>query len=523
MSEWKCVATLAELRCEGRLVVRHSGKQIALFDTDEGVLACNNRCPHEGYPLSEGTLDSGCVLTCNWHNWKFDLRTGENLLDGDRLRTYPVDVRGDVIWLDLADPPKDARRARALANLEEAFNDNDYARIARELGRLELLGDDLADALALGVRWSHERMRYGWTHAFAAAADWLTLHDEFQDAEARFACVLEALAHMAGDVLREPQHPFTDRRERYDEDKFVASMEREDEASAVAMIRGAVDADAGFAELEPGLTRAALAHYQGFGHALIYTGKAGELVARLGGRAAEPVLTSLVRYVVNARREDLIPEFAAYTPAIASWGSGTEPPDHRAFAGLGTTKALERAAASSAADPLAQHAALLGANAANLLAFDMRHQDEVRTQISTNVSWLDFTHALTFGHAVRTQCQRLPSQWPMGLAQMACFAGRNSPFTLDEVDIVGWRVSDHAAFFANTIEALPDHDRDEFIVSAHLLKTVLAARAEVRAGLPGDVAELVVAAVNRFVHSPLRLKHVMRTVHQARKFVSLDG
>ncbi|MEO2091127.1 MAG: Rieske (2Fe-2S) protein, partial [Gemmataceae bacterium] len=41
------------------------------------IRAISNRCPHEGYPLHQGVLKQ-CVLTCNWHNWKFDLRDGSN-------------------------------------------------------------------------------------------------------------------------------------------------------------------------------------------------------------------------------------------------------------------------------------------------------------------------------------------------------------------------------------------------------------------------------------------------------------
>ena len=80
------------LRAKGRAVLRRGGKQIALFHTADGVFACNNRCPHEGYPLREGNLD-GCILTCNWHNWKFDLKTGANHFGGERLRVYPVALR----------------------------------------------------------------------------------------------------------------------------------------------------------------------------------------------------------------------------------------------------------------------------------------------------------------------------------------------------------------------------------------------------------------------------------------------
>ena len=63
--------SLAELAEKGKAVVRHDGRQILLVHGADGIFACVNRCPHEGYPLSEGTLTDGCVLTCNWHNWKF--------------------------------------------------------------------------------------------------------------------------------------------------------------------------------------------------------------------------------------------------------------------------------------------------------------------------------------------------------------------------------------------------------------------------------------------------------------------
>ena len=50
------VADLEELRARGAMVVKRGKKQIALFASGPAVYACNNRCPHEGYPLSEGTL-----------------------------------------------------------------------------------------------------------------------------------------------------------------------------------------------------------------------------------------------------------------------------------------------------------------------------------------------------------------------------------------------------------------------------------------------------------------------------------
>ena len=75
---WEKATTLDRLKRDGRTVAKIGSRQIAVFETGSGILACNNRCPHEGYPLKEGSLDGACVLTCNWHNWKFDLKTGAN-------------------------------------------------------------------------------------------------------------------------------------------------------------------------------------------------------------------------------------------------------------------------------------------------------------------------------------------------------------------------------------------------------------------------------------------------------------
>ena len=136
-------------------------------------LACNNRCPHEGYPLVEGALDADCVLTCNWHNWKFDLKTGATLYGGDNLRIYPVKVEDGAVWLDIRDPPAAERAERALEHLELALAEFDTARIARELARLGKAGAEPELALVRVIQGTHARLRDGMTHAYAAAEAWL--------------------------------------------------------------------------------------------------------------------------------------------------------------------------------------------------------------------------------------------------------------------------------------------------------------------------------------------------------------
>ena len=158
-----------------------------------------------------------------------------------------------------------------------------------------------------------------------------------------------------------------------------------------------------------------------------------------------------------------------------------------------------------------------------MLAYDSSCQESYERPLQDNVGWLSFTHGLTFANAVRRQCTKFPELWPAGLLQMACFSGRNAPYTDASIDPAPWQVADPEAFFEAAIDGLLDHGKEEFIVSVHLVKTLLAARQEVRADPDGPASVLMVAALNRFLHAPLKRKHLRRTVRQAMAFVQLDG
>ena len=518
------VAAFEELRDKGRIVVKRDGKQVALFNSEKGVFACNNRCPHEGYPLVEGTLTGGCVLTCNWHNWKFDLDGGETLVGGDVLRLYPAVVRDGSIWLDLSDPPAEEVTAKALQSLRASFDDMDYGRMAREIARLQKSGADPNDALRAALGWTHDRFEFGTTHAHAAAADWLTLAERHaKDPAMRLVPVVEAVAHLAWDSLREPAYPFAEEVGEWGSDRFVDAVEQEDEDAAVVMARGAIAGGACYADLEPALARAALAHYGDFGHSAIYVYKVGALAARLGPDALEPLLLPLVRSLVYARREDLIPEFRSYADELAAWdGKGAKLPRHEDFVGLGVKRAMTRVHESSA-HPNALHGALLAAGAFNLLRFNVDLQDKTDKPVSQNASWLDFTHAITFGNAVHVLCRRYPDLWPRALLQMACFVGRNTGFVDADQNVEEWSVDDADAFFEAEFLRLFDHGEFEYIVACHRLKTLEAAREEVAIRPETPEASMLSAGVNRYLGGPFKRKHTLRTARQSLAFVAAEG
>jgi len=520
---WIDVASLDALEVKGKLVVRHDGRQILLLATQDGIVACANRCPHEGYPLSEGTL-AGCVLTCNWHNWQFDLASGETLVGGDLLPRYPVEVAGGRIRLDLTPPDPAARRQAILDSVRAALDDQDEQRLVRETARLMQLSADPLDAVRTAIDWAAERLEFGTTHAVAAASGWLTLWRQRPGTAEGLAALGEILGHLADDARSGRQFPFPAGASRWDEAAFLAAFERQDEAAALGLLRGALEAGLAPAAFQPTLIAAALTHYADFGHSLIYVEKSFELIEALGPGSAQPLLLLLGRSLIYATREDLIPEFRDYAAEYLAWGRGSgsaEPLDPAMLDRVTANQAMRVVAGwSEAHPPEAIFSALLAAAASSLLRADARLFARTDGKLAENVGWLDFTHALTFAEAGLASARRLPALWPAVLLQLACFIGRNSGYLDRDLDVARWAVADVERFVATETAALLDHGRDRFIISAHLQKTLLAGTALMRA-CPEHSA-LLAAALNRFLDAPIKGRHILRTARQMAALVEAE-
>jgi nitrite reductase (NADH) small subunit len=77
--------------------VEAGDEKVALAHCEGGFYAIQHSCLHLHGPLGEGRLE-GCVLSCPWHGWQYDVRTGQNEFDlAIQLRTYDVQVEdGEV-------------------------------------------------------------------------------------------------------------------------------------------------------------------------------------------------------------------------------------------------------------------------------------------------------------------------------------------------------------------------------------------------------------------------------------------
>jgi nitrite reductase (NADH) small subunit/3-phenylpropionate/trans-cinnamate dioxygenase ferredoxin subunit len=76
MSEFVTIARTEDIPPGSGRTVDINGVWIALFNVDGSFFAVDNTCPHAGGPIGEGKL-SGEIVTCPWHGWQFNVRTGE--------------------------------------------------------------------------------------------------------------------------------------------------------------------------------------------------------------------------------------------------------------------------------------------------------------------------------------------------------------------------------------------------------------------------------------------------------------
>ena len=64
-----------------------AGRTICLTRFEGRYGALDNKCPHQGGPLGEGSIENG-LLRCPWHGWDFDPLTGRAPGHDDGVEAY---------------------------------------------------------------------------------------------------------------------------------------------------------------------------------------------------------------------------------------------------------------------------------------------------------------------------------------------------------------------------------------------------------------------------------------------------
>lgn len=395
------------------------------------IQVLDDRCPHQGYPLSQGHAQDG-VLTCKWHNWKFEAATGECTFGGEGVRHFSSVVEDGRVVVDVSiDVVQDEARlrrsmARALkevdadAFLRDGLRLGDLLRPEGSVGRVGPAASQLAE---LGAR----RSPYGFDHPMATLADlstwvargWLEGPPALSVAATLFA---ETHANLPYRAEQAPGKEWSG---------LAEQLRDERRAEAEAGVRGAVRSGATEEALRDGLLPFLAGDLLDYGHGAIYVDKARTLWA-IYPEVTEAVAASLTVRLGWATRETSLPPWSVTKGVLAEIdgleGIGEALLGERRPGYEREVLATERRAAEATLAHLREGvapAALLRASAHAAAVRVARFDDAWQRRLDANATVLGVTHALTFADSALALLDVASPRVAARLAvQAAAFVGK---------------------------------------------------------------------------------------------------
>jgi nitrite reductase/ring-hydroxylating ferredoxin subunit len=99
-----CAARLTDCPPGSAIEVAVGSRIMALFNVEGTIYALDGICPHQGGPLGKGDV-AGCRVTCPWHGWQFDVRSGRHLANpAVKQPCFATRIAGDTIEVDVDEP-----------------------------------------------------------------------------------------------------------------------------------------------------------------------------------------------------------------------------------------------------------------------------------------------------------------------------------------------------------------------------------------------------------------------------------
>ena len=183
---------------------------------DNGVYhAVDNRCPHMGYPMSEGTVRDG-VLICHWHHWEFDLKTGGCFLTtGDDLKSFPLRVDEDgFVCVGLSGGEQEEARRRLIdrgkRTLEQGLKDRSSFLIAKAVTALRESGATPREIIQHGLFYGAYKTNDGFSSGQTILTIAGNMWDDIAEKDQNLFLVhgLTQIARRTGGGSRRQRFPF---------------------------------------------------------------------------------------------------------------------------------------------------------------------------------------------------------------------------------------------------------------------------------------------------------------------------
>ncbi|MEM7094793.1 MAG: Rieske (2Fe-2S) protein [Actinomycetota bacterium] len=554
-STTETVGTVDDFPQGGMKLATVGGRRVAVIRTPSGLHALDNACPHQGYGLVTGALD-GELVTCQWHNWKFDVRDGSCVMGEEGVACHQVTVTDDdTVQVTVVEPTIEERREALWPSFRKGMKRQYNGQIARDTARLLEAEATPAEIMGDAVAYGAPRNEWGIGHEMAMATDCLAWSEITTGSEQALPLIqgLSGIAETTRDRrVREVPSPDADA-------DFLAAIEGEDTDIAMAAVLGSIERGDDPSVLRDLFITAASTHHLDYGHGMIYVQKAFEMLERIGWDRAPDLLPHLAISIGWGTREDLLPYMRKAMRKIEAVDlDALAVAEDRRTTGwwddafVDTMLTSEEAAIDEAVRAVQDGAGVAGLLDAVTVGASkrlLRHDLDVEFDLSNDFGWLDITHALTLSNAVRWAWNAAPGPDTARAALFAAWllfdsgrAERRFGITEIEPETTGSSTEDftkavrmgrvdealgwvHGAGIATATGALRDaalaDQSGSFIVTAHVIKLAHAAAEEaaVLADTAPDIAHAPLLATTRFVAAPRLERFVTRNVNESLEFL----
>ena len=304
---------LDQLRRDGRLLTKVGTRPVVVFWHDDRPYAIEDRCPHLGFPLHQGTVEAGLV-TCHWHHARFDLSSGCTLdLWADDAPGFDTEVRDGRVWV----------RARAeldpVAHLHErlrqGLEEGITLVIAKSVLGLLDAGASPAEIVRTGIEFGTAYRAQGWGAGLTVLVAMANLLPRLDAADQGLALV-HGLAFVSRDTRGHAPRFATGPLDRAGiaaprlagwYRRFIDT--RSTDAAERTLATALTDPQR-LPAVEAMMFAAVTDHvFIDGGHTLDFTNKAFEALDHVGSGAAPEVLPALVQQTAGAQRSEEFSEW----------------------------------------------------------------------------------------------------------------------------------------------------------------------------------------------------------------------
>jgi len=419
--------SVEELQRLERKVVQTGQAPVLVLFHEGRFHAVDNRCPHMGFPLSQGDVHDG-LLDCHWHHARFDVSCGATLDPwADDVDCYAVVVEGDQVYVDPTRPPR-AAKEHGTGRLRRGIEEN--LRLVTAKAVIELAQGEVPaeHVLRVAARYGALEQRQGWQPGLSILSAMAGLLPALDEMDRRRALV-HSCARIAGEIAEQaPRRPLTSLassgRDRAGLKGWLReTVEVRDEQGAERVMLTLVREHGAEAALDATLAACTDHRYADVGHMLDFALKCAELSERLDDdELVAQLYASLVPQLVQVQRmeetsawrrpvdvaglvADAWPRLVELWPADASAAATpvNEEPLVELLLGEDPAAAVDQLLADlgRGVSPVDLAEAVVTAATRRILAFGTAN--ELR-------DWDTVHHTLTYANAAAEGLRRVPSQ-----------------------------------------------------------------------------------------------------------------